>query len=201
MQTKPEIAIIDKAKFYRNYGKRILDLLLTLPTLIILFPIFIIVGLLIRLDSSGPIIYKQKRVGKNKQEFYVYKFRTMVSNADKVGPTSTKTGDSRITKVGKILRNTSIDELPQLINVLVGNMSLVGYRPGVRDENTEKNNSRLFELKPGITGYAQTNGRSSLTTEEKRAWELKYVNDISFATDIKIMINTIRVILTGKGTN
>lgn len=200
MQTKLE-SEKKKNEFYKNYGKRLLDLIISIPILIILLPLFGIIGITIKMDSTGPIIYKQKRVGKDKKDFYVYKFRTMVMNADKVGPASTKYGDDRITKFGSVLRRTSIDELPQLINVLIGDMSLIGYRPGVRDEDFENKYGALFELKPGITGYAQVNGRSNLTPEEKRYWELKYLDDINFITDSKIIMNTLKVVFTGKGSN
>lgn len=204
MQKKSEIASIDKTKFYKNYGKRILDLLLTIPALIVLFPIFIIVGLLIKLDSPGPMIYKQKRVGKNKQDFYIYKFRTMFSDADKIGPTSTKTGDNRITKVGRILRKTSIDELPQLINVFIGNMSIVGPRPDVHgdigifpEEHLEK---RLMTV-PGITGLSQINGRSCITLDKRIYYDEEYVNNQSLKLDISIILMTLGKIIKKEGVN
>ena len=124
----------------------------------------------------------------------------MIKNADKVGPLSTLNNDNRITKIGKILRKTSLDELPQLFNVLNGTMSLIGYRPDVfRDEDDY--NDIKYTLKPGITGYAQVNGRSSLTGEQKLNWERKYVKDISFSTDIKILLKTIEIVLFRKGVN
>ncbi|WP_243467105.1 sugar transferase [Acetivibrio straminisolvens] len=144
-------------------------------------------------------MYKQKRVGQGGKDFYVYKFRTMYLNADKIGPTITKEGDRRITKVGKILRKLSIDELPQMVNVFLGQMSLVGYRPGVRENYSEADlKSRIFDLKPGITGYAQVMGRSTLTREEKRNWELKYAEDASFLVDLKIILLTIKKVVTGE---
>lgn len=202
MQTELEIRKRNN-EFYKKYGKRLLDLIVSIPSLIILLPLFAVIGIAIKIDAKGPIIYKQKRVGKNKQDFYVYKFRTMVFNADKIGPTSTKTDDSRITRVGKVLRKFSLDELPQLANVFLGEMSIVGYRPGVRNDysSDELENSNLFIVKPGITGYAQVNGRSRLSLEEKRYWEKKYIRDISFSTDLKIIIKTIKVVLRTENTN
>ncbi len=195
-------AVFERNGFYRLVGKRLLDLLITIPALILLIPFFLVVAVIIKLDSSGSVIYKQKRVGKNAKEFYIYKFRTMVANADKLGPSSTKDDDNRITKVGKILRSLSIDELPQLINVLLGQMSIVGYRPGVLGNYSDSDlNSKIFSVKPGITGYAQVNGRSALTLEEKRYWENKYVEDISFLTDIKILLKTIAIVLNKRGVN
>lgn len=185
--------------FYKKYGKRWIDIVVSFIALILLLPIFLLVGLLIKIDSPGAVIYKQKRVGVGVQDFYIYKFRTMVSNADKIGPTSTKVGDSRVTKIGKILRKLSLDELPQLFNVFLGQMSLVGYRPGVQENYSERDlESRIFYIKPGITGYAQVMGRSNLTREKKRELELKYVEDVSFKTDIKIIWLTIKKVLTSE---
>lgn len=198
MQKK--LKVIKKSTFYEVCGKRILDLTITIPALLLASPIFLIIGIFIKLDSQGSIIYKQKRAGKNKKEFSIYKFRTMVSNADKIGPNSTTPGDNRITKIGKILRQTSLDELPQLVNVLINDMSLVGYRPGLKDTEIKKDNSGLYKLKPGITGYAQINGRSDLNKEEKRNWELRYLDDVSLLTDIKVLFKTVGVILLGKGS-
>ena len=121
----------------------------------------------------------------------------MVKNAEKIGPKQTNREDSRITKVGKLLRKTSLDELPQIVNLIKGDMSVVGYRPGVYENYTENDfKSGMFDVKPGITGYAQVNGRSSLSLEEKRMWELKYVKDISFCVDLLIILKTIKVVIS-----
>ncbi|WP_265445380.1 sugar transferase [Acetivibrio straminisolvens] len=185
--------------FYKLFLKRIIDIFASATALMLLMPLFIIIGIFIKIDSKGPVIYKQKRVGQGGKDFYVYKFRTMYLNADKIGPTITKEGDRRITKVGKILRKLSIDELPQMVNVFLGQMSLVGYRPGVRENYSEADlKSRIFDLKPGITGYAQVMGRSTLTREEKRNWELKYAEDASFLVDLKIILLTIKKVVTGE---
>lgn len=191
-----------KANLYRVLGKRIFDLIISLFALIILSPMLIIIVIVIKIDSKGSAIYKQRRVGKGKKEFNVYKFRTMIVDADKIGPKSTKQGDRRITKVGKILRKYSLDEVPQLCNVLIGNMSIVGYRPGIKENYTmEDLNSELFTVKPGITGYAQVNGRSKLTSLERRSWELKYIITISLVVDIKIVLKTIKMVILSEGTN
>ncbi|ABN53847.1 MAG TPA: sugar transferase [Hungateiclostridium thermocellum] len=185
--------------FYRLFVKRAIDIFVSATVLLILMPLFIIIGILIKIDSEGPVIYKQKRVGKGGKDFYIYKFRTMYLNADKIGPTITREGDSRITRVGKVLRKFSIDELPQMLNVLLGQMSLVGYRPGVRENYSESDlKSKIFDLKPGITGYAQVMGRSMLTKEEKRNWELKYAEDVSFLLDLKILLLTIKKVFLGE---
>ena len=185
--------------FYKLFLKRIIDIFASATALMLLMPLFIIIGIFIKIDSKGPVIYKQKRVGQGGKDFYVYKFRTMYLNADKIGPTITKEGDRRITKVGKNLRKLSIDELPQMVNVFLGQMSLVGYRPGVRENYSEADlKSRIFDLKPGITGYAQVMGRSTLTREEKRNLELKYAEDASFLVDLKIILLTIKKVVTGE---
>lgn len=187
---------------YQSFIKRFLDIFLSLVALIGLFPVFLIIFVIVKLDSKGPVIYKQKRVGQKSSDFFVYKYRTMVANADQIGPTSTKEGDKRITRAGKLLRKTSLDELPQLINVLLGTMSIVGYRPGVRENYTEEElNSRIFDFKPGITGYAQVYGRSTLSRTEKRHLELRYCNDCSFVTDIKVILKTVQKVIRRDGTN
>lgn len=181
---------------YQLCGKRMVDIIIAFTILITFLPIFFLIAILIKLDTRGPILYKQKRVGKATKEFYVFKFRTMVVNADRIGPTSTHVGDIRITKVGTILRKLSLDELPQLINVLIGDMSIVGYRPGVKENFTDEElKSGIFSLRPGITGFAQVNGRSSLTKYEKRQWEMKYVEEVSFITDMKVLYKTVKKVI------
>lgn len=185
---------------YKSFGKPLIDRFFASIGIVVLLPVFIIISFLIFLDDGFPIIYKQLRVGKNAKGFYIYKFRTMIKNADKVGPLSTSKNDERITNIGKFLRKTSLDELPQLFNVLNGTMSLIGYRPDVfRDEDDYKDIK--YTLKPGITGYAQVNGRSSLANEQKLNWERKYVKDISFLIDIKILFKTFEIVLLRKGVN
>ena len=185
---------------YKTFFKPLIDKLLAFWGIVFLFPVFIIVSLFIVIDDGLPIIYKQLRVGQNAKGFYIYKFRTMIKNADKVGPLSTSSNDNRITKIGNFLRKSSLDELPQLFNVLNGTMSLVGYRPDVFRDNVDYSDIK-YTLKPGITGYAQVNGRSSLTSEQKLNWERKYIDDISFTTDIKILLKTIEIVVAKKGTN
>lgn len=180
--------------FYFKIGKRGIDIIGALIFIILFAWLYVICYLLILADSGRPSFYFQKRVGQKGQVFNIYKFRTMVQNADKIGTDFTEPGDKRITKTGIVLRKTSLDEIPQMFNVLKGNMSLVGYRPDVPRSSTNKN-ERKYQLKPGITGYAQVNGRSCLTEQEKRKWEDKYVDDISFTTDVKILLQTVRVVL------
>ncbi len=169
---------------------------------ILLIPVFIPVWLLIRLTSKGSAIYSHTRIGKHCQPFKLYKFRSMVVGADKSGY-QTQDGDSRITPIGKILRKTSLDELPQLYNVLIGDMSLVGPRPDTpmqEKDYTPEDWKLRHTVRPGITGLAQVNGRSNISGEDRLAYDLEYARNASFMLDLSIMLRTLNVI-TGKGTN
>lgn len=192
--------INDKQSFYELYGKRIFDICISVPMVIILIPVWAIVSCLIVHESGRPIIFKQVRAGKGGAPFEIYKFRSMVKNASELGPTSTAENDARITKIGRFLRKTSLDELPQLFNVIKGNMSLVGFRPGIWTEEIDINLPR-FKSKPGITGAAQVNGRSSLTIDLARKYEAEYVNNITLSNDLNILLKTVIVVLKGSGTN
>jgi len=187
---------------YNGFGKRLIDLVLSSLLFVILLPIFFVIALLVRIDSKGPAIYKQLRVGKGQSLFNIYKFRTMVAGADQIGPLSTQRGDRRITRVGRVLRKTSLDELPQLLNVIKGDMSIVGPRPDVPSnvKNYDPARMRKFEVQPGITGYAQVYGRSDLSTEEKMKLELEYVNGVSFHLDFAIIVKTFRKLLGDKSS-
>lgn len=182
--------------------KRIIDFILSLVILTVLSPILIVVSILIKLDSKGPIIFKQARIGKEGKVFKVWKFRTMIDNAEKIGTgLTTAQNDPRITRVGKILRKTSIDEIPQLVNVLKGEMSFVGPRPAPvkhLEKYSEKERKRLKVL-PGITGWAQVNGRNILTWPERIEKDIWYVNNISLWLDIKILLKTVKVVLLSEG--
>lgn len=186
-------------KFYAKIIKRLLDVLVSLTMIIVLSPIFLIISVAIIASSGLPIIYKQIRVGQYGKKFTIYKFRTMVNGADQKG-TSTTQNDARITPVGRILRKTSLDELPQLFNVIKGDMSLIGFRPDVPRE-TSNFEEKKWLVKPGITGYAQVNGRSSITLEKLHYWENRYIEDISFVIDLKILIKTVGVVLKRSGSN
>lgn len=188
---------------YSLYFKRLFDLVFSFVTIIILLPVFLVIILLIKYDSPGPAFYCQWRVGLNGREFKIYKFRTMVKNADQIGEKRTTIGDKRITKWGNFLRRSSIDELPQFINVFLGNMSVVGPRPGVIEHMDIDDSAvkTMLSVKPGITGYAQVYGRSNLSVEQMNCQIARYVEEISFYTDVKIILLTIKQVLLMRGTN
>jgi len=184
--------------------KRVLDILYSFLALIILLPFIILISIAIKLTSEGPVLYKQKRVSQHGDEFKVYKFRTMIENAEeKTGPVLSGNNDQRITKVGKILRKTRMDEIPQLINVLKGDMSLIGPRPE-RPHFVEKFNKEIsyykfrHYIKSGLTGLAQIHGFYSTDAEEKLRMDLIYANNNNILFDIKIILNTLKVILIGE---
>ena len=176
---------------YRKYIKRILDFTLSLIALIVLSPILLITAILVKIKLGSPIIFKQQRPGKNEKIFTLYKFRTMTDKKDEEG--NLLPDEQRLTKFGKILRSTSIDELPELINILKGDMSIVGPRPQLIKDmifmTTEQR--KRHTVRPGLTGLAQVNGRNNLTWEEKINYDLKYINKITFFEDCKIILKTI----------
>jgi undecaprenyl phosphate N,N'-diacetylbacillosamine 1-phosphate transferase len=178
------------------------DLFLSLFLLIILSPIFIIIAILIKLDSKGPIFYKQERVGKDGKLFNIWKFRSMIVNAENLGERYGYTKDDpRITKVGKFLRNVSLDELPQLINILMGDMSFIGPRPGLKyqvDQYSNFQKKRLL-VKQGITGWAQVNGRHEITWSQRIKLDVWYVDNQSLWLDAKILLKTFKIVFNRKG--
>jgi exopolysaccharide biosynthesis polyprenyl glycosylphosphotransferase len=193
--------------------KRILDIAFSLILLILLAPVFVVVAVVIQLSSPGPVFFQQVRMGLNKRRFLMFKFRTMVPNAEKMmaqleahneasGPVFKIKGDPRITPIGKVLRRTSIDELPQLVNVLKGDMSLVGPRPlPVRDYEgfSQDWHRRRFSVRPGITCLWQVSGRSSLPFEQWMQLDLQYMDEWSLWLDIKILAQTVSAVLKGSG--
>jgi len=177
--------------------KRIIDVVVSGIGLIILFPIFGIIGILIKFDSKGPVFFVQERVGKNGKIFRAYKLRTMVDNAEKMGlEYEIAKDDSRITRVGKHLR-WGIDELPQLINMFKGEMSMVGPRPALphQVEKYSKRERRRLEVKPGITGWALVNGRNILSWPERIKLDIWYIDHCSIWLDLKILLKTIWVVI------
>ncbi len=188
---------------YKNTVKRILDFTLSLIGAILLLGVYIIIAICIKCNSKGPILFKQKRVGKNKAHFNILKFRTMYADTPKDVPTHLLTNpESRITKVGKFLRKTSLDELPQIFNILVGQMSIVGPRPALYNQYDliqERDKYNVNELVPGLTGYAQINGRDELPIDVKAKHDGYYAENISFLLDVKIFFKTITNVLSSKG--
>ncbi len=182
---------------YKYIIKRLIDIFLILVFIIPLFLIGIILSLLIKFDSKGNVFFKQDRLGKSGKTFKIYKFRTMIEDAEEVGTgifTSDK--DPRITKVGQLLRKTSLDELPQIINIIKGEMSFVGPRPPVpyhpyKYEDYDDEKRLRFKVRPGVTGMAQAYGRNTLTWNERIVYDVKYVKNISFLLDCKIIVKTI----------
>ncbi|WP_213973981.1 sugar transferase [Tepidanaerobacter acetatoxydans] len=190
---------------YQRCIKRILDFIFATILLIVLSPIMLIAAIAIKLDDpKGPVLFKQERVGKDGRIFKIYKFRTMVDGAINMGSgLHTDEGDPRITRIGKILRKTSLDELPQLINILKGEMSLIGPRPPVpyyprKYEEYTTEQKRRFTVRPGISGYAQVVLRNSATWDERIELDLEYINKMSFAFDLYIFFMSILVVLKRK---
>lgn len=183
---------------YRKYIKRILDFTLSLIALIVLSPILLITAILVKIKLGSPIIFKQQRPGKNEKIFTLYKFRTMTDKKDEEG--NLLPDEQRLTKFGKILRSTSIDELPELINILKGDMSIVGPRPQlIRDMvfMTEEQRKR-HTVRQGLTGLAQVNGRNNVTWEEKINYDLQYIEKITFIGDVKIILKTVGKVFARK---
>jgi undecaprenyl phosphate N,N'-diacetylbacillosamine 1-phosphate transferase len=173
--------------------KRVADIVIAVAAMVILCPLFLILWLAIRLGSAGQAIFKQERVGKNGAAFTFYKFRTMRTDVDPFGPSPKSGQDARITKVGRFLREYSLDELPQLVNVLKGDMSIVGPRPLYISQMAEWNErqKRRLLVRPGLTGLAQISGRGEITIEEKLDLDVKYVDSACFWLDVKIFFTTI----------
>ncbi|HUW18208.1 MAG TPA: sugar transferase [Sedimentisphaerales bacterium] len=173
--------------------KRTFDICISVPIALVLLPVFVVVSVAIKLGGRGPVIFRQERAGKGGRPFTFYKFRTMKVGVDAFGASPKSGDDPRLTRVGKFLREYSLDELPQLFNVLKGDMSIVGPRPlyiSQMAEWNERQKKRLL-VKPGLTGLAQISGRGELTREEKLELDVKYVETASFLTDMKIIIATI----------
>lgn len=194
--------------------KRIIDIVASFTGLIVLSPLMLVVSILIKLESKGEVIFKQKRVGLNGKEFYMYKFRSMVINAEELkaelesqnemsGPMFKMKDDPRVTKVGKFIRKTSLDELPQLWNVLKGDMSLVGPRPSLPKEVAQFEDwmHRRLEVKPGLTCYWQVSGRNNIDFEDWMKLDVKYVEERSLWIDIKLIFKTVFVLFGDKNAS
>ncbi|CAM1341424.1 sugar transferase [Tenacibaculum amylolyticum] len=185
---------------YKLVFKRFLDLISALFIGFIFFIPMVIIGILIRIDSKGSIFYRQNRIGKGGKVFKIFKFRTMVSNADQIGGYSTKKNDNRITKVGAFLRKTSLDEIPQVFNIFLGDMSLIGPRPDVpaqKSNYTEEEFKKRHNVLPGISGLAQSRNRHNLNNKSRKKYDIFYNEKVSFFLDIKIIFWTIKTLLKG----
>ena len=193
--------------------KRGMDIFIASISLVLLLPLFLIITIAIKLDSKGKVIFKHKRIGKDGKEIYIYKFRTMVENAQDLIKSFTPEqkkefrenfkleNDPRITKVGNFLRKNSLDELPQLINILKGDLALIGPRPVINDEleKYSTNKSKFLSVTPGLTGYWAANGRSNTTYEQRITMELYYVDNISLKLDAEIFAKTVASVLKREG--
>ena len=202
-----------KIRSIYKYIKRFMDIVLASVGLVVLSPVFLIIAVLIKVESKGKVFFKHKRIGKNGKEIYIYKFRTMVENAEDLikqfTPEQMKEfkenfkleNDPRVTKIGKILRKTSLDELPQLINIIKGDISIIGPRPVISEE-LEKygmNKNRFLSVTPGLTGYWAANGRSNTSYEQRMEMELYYVDNMSFKLDLKVFFKTVLSVLKREG--
>ena len=203
----------NRVKFYEGL-KRLVDVLGAFTGLLMLSPLIIIVSLIVKFTSQGPVFFSQKRVGKNGIEFDMYKFRSMVVNAEELkeklasqnemsGPMFKMKDDPRITKVGKFIRKTSIDEIPQLWNVLKGDMSLVGPRPSLPKEVAQFESwmHKRLEVKPGLTCYWQVSGRNNIDFEDWMKLDIRYVNERNFWIDIKLIFKTVGVVFGDKNAH
>ncbi len=189
-------------KLYKNGLKRVIDFLFALTVLLIIWPILLIVAIIIKLESPGPAIFKQTRLGRYGKPFTIYKFRSMCVGAEKKGTGQySMKGDPRVTKVGRVIRALSIDELPQLVNIIKGDMSLIGFRPPLTyhpwpiEEYTDEQ-KKMFDVRPGVTGWAQIHGRKDVMWEDRIEMGIYYAENVSFLLDMKIFFITIWKVLS-----
>lgn len=186
---------------YAKYIKRPMDFVLALLALIVLSPVLLIIALLVRIKLGSPVLFKQQRPGKDEKIFTLYKFRTMTDERDENG--ELLPDSKRLTKFGKILRSTSLDELPELINIIKGDLSIVGPRPLLVKDLVfmNKTQRRRHIVKQGLTGLAQINGRNCIAWEDKFSYDLQYIQNITFLGDLKIILTTIKKVLVREGIN
>ena len=186
-----------------RYFKRFLDIVLSAAGLLVLSPILLVIAVAIKLDSKGPVLFKQKRVAKGKEHFQILKFRTMYADVPKDVPTHLLADpESKITKIGRFLRKSSLDELPQIWNILVGEMSIIGPRPALWNQFdliAERDKYGANDVRPGLTGLAQVMGRDELPIEVKAKYDCEYAQNVTFANDVKIFFKTITSVLGAKG--
>lgn len=192
-----------KIRIYYPFFKRMTDIIVAFFGMVVFLIMLPFLAILIKRDSKGPVIFSQERIGKDGVPFKVYKFRTMYTNADKIEAEERESGtfiqtkdDPRVTKVGKVLRKLSLDEWPQMYNILIGEMSFIGPRPFIRSEveMLQTHHLRRLSIKPGLTGYAQINGRNDLSLDERMEKDLYYVDNITMLLDMRIFFKTIFVV-------
>lgn len=185
---------------YEKYFKRAIDILASLAALILLIPVLLILYLLVRINLGKPVFFKHQRPGKNEKIFTLYKFRSMTDERDSNG--NLLPDEARLTKFGGLLRSSSLDELPELVNILKGDMSIVGPRPLVPYYLPFYNDreKHRHDVRPGLTGLAQVNGRNNITWEKRFEFDLNYIENITFLTDMKIILQTVRKVLKTEGT-
>ena len=195
---------MEKASMYKRYFKRMLDVLGSFAGLILLSPLLLLTAVIIKLDSPGPVLFRQKRLGKGGKEFEMYKFRSMCVDAEHTGTGQYSfQGDPRVTRVGHFLRASSLDELPQLWNILKGEMSVIGFRPPLTyhpwpiDEYTEEQR-KMFSIRPGVTGWAQVHGRKDIQWTKRIEMSVWYAENLSLGLDLKIFFMTIYRVLANQ---
>ena len=189
---------------YKNFIKRVLDIILSFIMIVILIIPIILIALLILITDPGPVFFKQKRFGKNKKLFKILKFRTMKVDTPDIPTDKLKNPEQYITKIGKILRKTSLDELPQIFNIFIGQMSFIGPRPALWNQNELielRDKVKANNVRPGLSGWAQINGRDNISEKKKAELDGEYMKKISFTFDIKCFFGTFSKALTGKGVS
>lgn len=192
---------VEKGGIYRRYIKRPMDFILSLIAIVMLSPVFVIVGILVRVKMGSPVLFKQPRPGKDGKIFNMYKFRTMTDKRDEKG--ILLSDNVRLTKFGRWLRSSSLDELPEIFLILTGKLSIVGPRPLLVSYLSKYNDfqKKRHEVRPGLTGHAQANGRNAISWEEKFELDVWYVDHITFLTDVKIIFKTVLVVFRRDGIN
>ncbi len=188
---------------YKKYFKRCIDIILSAFAMTVLSPIYLIIAVAIKIDSPGPVFFRQRRVGIRKSYFYIWKFRTMQVNAPQNVPTHLLSHPEQyITKVGRILRKSSLDELPQIVQIFEGKMSIIGPRPALWNQYdliAERDRFGINDIRPGLTGWAQINGRDELSISEKVAYDREYKNNLIFNMDFMCFLRSIKSVLKGTG--
>ena len=184
-----------------SFLKRLTDILVSFFTFVIFLPVILVLAVAVKLETKGPVFFLHERTGYKGEKFKLYKLRGMVHNALEVGPEITDVNDSRITKVGRFIRRTSVDEIPQIINVIKGEMSIVGPRPEITSitDTYSKMQREVFNFKPGITGISQINGRQTLTPDERVKMEIEYYSKANFFSDLKVVLKTFKVVISNEG--